>query len=243
MVDVKNQLLEMIAEAYQEEVNFTAVLSEAEQTATGTSNEWAIKDVLAHSAAWKVMMSDMLHAAQTNQEPYLYDDLDDHNEMLFQRHRGKSWQEILDFMDMAHRQLSERVQLLDADILVSPDAYPWLKGRALWRRTAHNGYFHPLGHIAFLYRERDEKDRGNQLMEEVTQRLLTLDDSAAWQGQSIYNLACFFALNGEKGKALENLHQCFSLSPGIIEWSRQDKDLESLWDDPAYLALIESAAE
>lgn len=242
-MNVKNELLNLIRKTYQQESNFIASLNEDDRTAIGSSQNWAIKDVLAHSATWKDMMSERIIAARDNQEPPSYDDLDVFNEELFQRHREKSWQEVEDFMEQANRQLIEQVQLTDEEVLVDSDRYAWLKGRSLSKRTIHNGYYHPMGHIAFLYSERGDKEIGNQLMEEVTQTLLTLDESAAWQGQTIFNLACYYALSGEKSKALENLSQCFSLSPDIIEWSKQDTDLESLWEDPSYLALIEHTTD
>jgi hypothetical protein len=242
-VGAKNKLLDLIGIAYKEEVDFVATLNDEDRSATGTSQNWAIKDVLAHSAAWKVMMSERFIAARGNHEPPSYDDLDVLNEELFRRHRKKSWQEVEAFIEQANRQLLEQVRLVDEEVLVDPERYTWLKGRSLWKRTIHNGYFHPMGHVAFLYSERGDKEIGNQLMEEATRILLTLDESAAWQGQSLYNLACFYALSGEKSKALENLSQCFSLNPDIIEWSKQDTDLESLWDDPAYLALVADTSD
>ena len=78
-------------------------------------------------------------------------------------------------------------------------------------------------------------------MDDVTRNSLTLDESTSWQGQALYNLACFYALSGEKDKSLENLSKAFSLRPDMIEWSKEDTDLASLWDEPAFLALADQS--
>jgi hypothetical protein len=75
-------------------------------------------------------------------------------------------------------------------------------------------------------------------MEEVTETLINEDESLRWQGQSIYNLACFYALSGDKERAIENLGKAISLSSDMIEWSREDTDLTSIWDEPGYRALV-----
>ncbi|MCJ7537335.1 MAG: hypothetical protein MUO57_17555, partial [Anaerolineales bacterium] len=100
------------------------------------------------------------------------------------------------------------------------------------------GYFHPPWHIALSYGKRGEPSLGSQLMEEVTLQMHALDDSSTWQGQSTYNLACFYALSGDKEKAIDRLNQAFSLNSDMIAWSLEDSDLVSIWDDPGYRALV-----
>ena len=34
-----------------------------------------------------------------------------------------------------------------------------------------------------------------------------LDESPPWQGQCIYNLACYYALTGDKAEAIRNLER------------------------------------
>lgn len=239
----KNKLLVLIGEAAQQEKMFIASLTDEDRSPVGTPNNWAIKDVFAHIAAWKDIMSQRFLAARGEQEPPSYDDLDIFNAQLFERHREESWQEVQDYLEMANRQLLEQVRLVDEDDLLDAERFPWLNGRSLWKRAIHSGYYHPVGHIASLYHERGEKGVGSQLMEAVTRKLLDLEPSTSWHGQTLYNLACFYALNGEKSKSLENLERAFSLSPDIIEWSKQDADLESLWDDPRYQSLVDRSGK
>jgi len=57
--------------------------------------------------------------------------------------------------------------------------------------------------------------------------------------QCLYNLACHYALAGEKDKAITTLGQAFHLNPGLIEWSTHDSDLDSVRNEPAFQSLVE----
>lgn len=53
-----------------------------------------------------------------------------------------------------------------------------------------------------------------------------------------YNLACSYALTGQKDKALLNLHKAIELGYSDIEQLRQDRDLDALKSDPRFQNLI-----
>ena len=55
----------------------------------------------------------------------------------------------------------------------------------------------------------------------------------------LYNLACVEALSGETEPALEHLEQAFA-DPRTREWAKDDKDLDSLRDDPRFSSALES---
>jgi hypothetical protein len=238
-MNVKSKLLDLLRMAYEEEVNFNATLNDEERSVSGSAENWAIKDVIVHSSVWKVIMSERFIASMSGSTPPTFDDFDAENEKIYQRHREDSWESVVKFQEGAYGQLVEQVELAGEDDLVDPDRFAWLKGNSLLKRTFHNGYFHPLWHLALLSNERGEGERGSQIMDDVTRNSLTLDESAPWQGQALYNLACFYALSGEKDKSLENLSQACSLRPDMVKYSKEDADLESLWDDPGFLALVD----
>jgi len=238
-VDEKNKLLALINEAHQNELSFISGLGEEERGMGGTSQEWSTKDEVIHIAAWKGIMCERFRAFLADQTPPAYDDWDAVNEELFQRHKDDSWSEAVDYLELSYNQLVEQIQAISEEDLLDSQRYSWLKGRSLWKQTLHNGYFHPHWHIALSYSMRDDLESGSQLMEDVTQRMRDLDDSAAWQGQSIYNLACFYALSGDEEQAIDRLSQAFSLSSDMVSWSQEDNDLVSIWDEPGYRALVE----
>jgi hypothetical protein len=238
-VDLKNKLLELVAEAHAKELSFIAELNEQERALSGTFKEWFAKDEIVHIAAWKGIMCERFRAFRADQTPPTFDDWDAVNEEIFTRHKDESWSETYEYFKLSYKQMVEQIQSVSEDDLLDGQRYPWLRGRSLFRRTIHNGYYHPLGHIALWYNKRGDPVRGNQLMEDATGQMLSLDDSPAWQGQSVYNLACYYALSGDKVQAMDRLGLAFSLSADLVEWSREDSDLSSIWDEPGYLALVE----
>ena len=240
-MDKKNQLLDLLSKSDQSEVNFISDISDKERAAIGAAQEWAVKDEIIHIAAWKAIMSERFASARADKSHPGYDDWDAVNEEIFQHHRKDTWQEVLEFRERSYQQLVEQIQSFDEDDLVDEQRYEWLNGRSLWKRTIHVGYFHPHWHIALLYSKRGENGRGSRLMDQVTSILITLDESPRWQGQSIYNLACFYALSGDSERAIDNLGRAFSLSSDMIEWSREDTDLASVWEEPGYRALVEKS--
>jgi tetratricopeptide (TPR) repeat protein len=238
-VDKKNQLLDLLRKSDQSELNFISDISDEERAAIGAAQEWAVKDEIIHIAAWKAIMSERFVHARADKSPPGNDDWDAVNEEIFRRHREDTWQEVLEFRERSYQQLVEQIQSFDEDDLVDEQRYDWLNGRSLWKQTIHSGYLHPHWHIALLYSKRGELERAGRLMEEITKTLVTLDESPRWQGQSIYSLACFYALSGDSARAIDNLGRAFSLSSDMVEWSREDTDLASIWEEPGYRALVD----
>ncbi len=97
-----------------------------------------------------------------------------------------------------------------------------------------NGFEHPVVHFADHYRRRGEPARAVQLYEACA---AVVADWPEWYGSTRYNLACFYALCGQIDKAIAELRAALQLRPDLLEWSKQDSDLASLHDDPAYQTL------
>ena len=238
-MELKEKLLKLIAEAHENELTFIAEIDEQERAKKGTFKQWSAKDEIVHIAAWKGIMCERFRAFQADQAPPAFDDWDAINEEIFNRHKEDTWTEAVEYLDLSYKQLVEQIHGISEGDLLDGGRYPWLRGRSLFKQTIHNGYFHPQGHIAFWYSKRGDKERGNRLMEEVASHMQSLDDSPAWRGQTIYNLACYYAQSGDKELAIDRLGQAFQLSPDIVAWSKEDSDLASLWEEPGYLALVQ----
>ena len=54
-----------------------------------------------------------------------------------------------------------------------------------------------------------------------------------------YNLACLSAVEGRRDEAIRALAEAIRTRPKIAEWAREDDDLESLRDDPAFRELVD----
>jgi len=75
------------------------------------------------------------------------------------------------------------------------------------------------------------------MYEQSVQVANALDDSPEWRSIAIYNLACYYAIAGQKEKAVERLRQALELNPGLTEWSKEDPDFASIRQEPDYQAI------
>jgi len=71
-------------------------------------------------------------------------------------------------------------------------------------------------------------------------RANVVDPAIAERRGTLYNLAYFYALAGEKGPALDCLEKAASVGRVSREWVEHDSDLDPIRDEPRYLALLET---
>lgn len=57
-------------------------------------------------------------------------------------------------------------------------------------------------------------------------------------GVAAYNVACEYALMGDKGPALEWLDNAFKHGFTNVDHVKQDKDLDSIRDEPQYKKIV-----
>ena len=82
-------------------------------------------------------------------------------------------------------------------------------------------------YVAFALLRDGETGLARATVEEALAR-----EPGAWQGQ--YNAACFEALAGETGAALEHLRRAVAMNRDVVEYAAEDADLAALRDDPRY---------
>ncbi|MBT8080859.1 MAG: tetratricopeptide repeat protein [Gammaproteobacteria bacterium] len=109
--------------------------------------------------------------------------------------------------------------------------------RALERAEAHLELYPDdtralnLGCAALI--ERGDRERAMQWAE----RSLAIDGD---NPDTLYNIACSYALLGESEHALDCLQRANLRGMSIAEWAQNDSDLASLHDDPRFQELMES---
>jgi tetratricopeptide (TPR) repeat protein len=239
-MEVKNRLVDLLQRVQEDERSFVASLGESERSMIGTPERWSAKDVVAHLAEWRARTAANLAAVRRGEPVASNDDIDASNAEIFQRYHDWSWEDVLRQSETSHSQLIERVQGLTEDELADTQLLPWQRGRPVWRAIAGNEYAHPISHLAICYAERGDQDRATALQETAAWLLAPLDDSPGWQGTIRYNLACHYALIGEKDQAITKLTEALRLYPGLAEWARQDTDLISIREEPAFQKLTET---
>jgi tetratricopeptide (TPR) repeat protein len=238
MSDTQTRLIELLDRAYADQQAFVVTLSEVDRAAVGTIKHWAIKDAISHIALWQRVCIERIAAIVQGHDSPNTDDYLAINDAHFEAHRDRSWAATIVEAEAAYRALVAQSQSLSDEDLTDPQRFAHAQGRALIRSIVSNGFWHPEAHLAQLYVERGEVERANHLQEEVTALMEAIPEE---RSAARYNLACYYAMSGQPARALSELRAALKLNPDLVEWSKQDSDLDSLRDDPTYQALYQPA--
>jgi hypothetical protein len=234
----KKALIALLERGRQEEHRVWDQLSEAAKEAPGTADAWEVKDIVAHIAEWKERDARRLDSAKRGLTPEDAREIDAANAEIFEAHRHKSWTEVMDFEARAFEHLVASVDAFTEDVLFDETAFPWANGRSLAWITVFAGYHHPHDHISLILFGRGDLAGAEATQLNAVKAMESVDDSPRARGTNLYNLACFYALHGMPEKAVQSLSDSFSLRPDLVDWSRQDTDLDSLRDLPDFQSLF-----
>jgi hypothetical protein len=206
----------------------------------GTLEDWSGKDLIAHMNSWKLYLGENLQAlADGNPAREPLED-DEENAATFEKYAAKGWEEVLAMVDRANGLLQSQVEQLSSSQLEAEDLFPWEGSRPLWRVITSTGYTHPYIHMIEHSRKVGDMSRAARLNETMPKDLMPLDDSPAWQGIVKYNLACHYSQTGEPEKAVAELKSSLEMNPELVEWSKQDSDLDPIRTLPEYHAIYTS---
>jgi len=233
----KDKLGKLIADVRTEEQALWDSLRDEERNATGEINRWAPKDHLAHTTFWTERMVAQLQAATGGEPLGSIEDYQKTNDEVFEANKNRNWEDVLAWATDVNRQLHTAFDAVSEKILEDSAGTAGTGGRPLWQYVALSVY-HPMHHVTDMYLERGDFQSAQSVQERVAEGLAALDDSDAWQGRTLYNLACFYALHDKPQRALTLLETAIKLSPNLVEWSKQDNDLDSVRDLPEFQALV-----
>ena len=232
----KSQLIAALHAAQDEVLLMAQSLSESERNESGSAEQWALRDYLAHIAMSRRFLADDLAAARRGETPQ-QDQPDRTNPAVYAVYSKRPWEDILTLLDESHQELIDQIQSFTDDEINNPDHFAWMEGAPIWRRVAGTAFIHATVHLAQTYLEHGDTESARRVAKLEQEQGLALDTSARWQGMVHYNQGCYHALLGEKEQALKALEQGFRLSSQFVEFARQDTDLASLHNDPDYLEL------
>jgi hypothetical protein len=103
----------------------------------GTVGEWSVKDVLAHLIEWEQMVIGWVTAGQRGETPavpapgYKWSETPALNQHIYEKHRDRPLQEVLDQFHTSHRQILDLLLSLSDEDLTTPRRYPWTRDNAL----------------------------------------------------------------------------------------------------------------
>jgi tetratricopeptide (TPR) repeat protein len=238
---IKPKLHQIVALGRAAQQEILAHVGAAEQAALGTEDHWAVKDTLVHLAMWKRHSARRVRAALAGETLPKVDDFQAVNEQTFAAHRLQPWDAVVAESEQADADLLAAIDACPDDLLTNPHAVPALEGQPLWTTVIGNGYLHPIEHLVSFYLERGDLARATAAQQATvdTARQLFGADSSAYSN-AVYNLGCFYAKAGQAAPAIAAVGEALHLNPDLVEWSKQDSDLDSVRADPAFQALYAS---
>lgn len=219
-------------------MDFIGSLSDGERAAQGTYDNWAPKDLIAHTNYWRRRAVESLAYFSRDQNPPAYPDYMQVNLETFEENRGFPLEYHLREAKTTLRALIDVLDRFDDEDLTDPKRYPARKGQPLIAFVISNAYMHPITHLCQNYLKLGDQVNAQRLQEAAVKDISEVDSSPSSRNLAIYDLACFFAQTGDVDKAVEYLSQVLPQSRELAEWSQQDGDLAGLHNDPRYLALI-----
>jgi hypothetical protein len=216
---------------------FLSGLTDAERRAAGAANDWSAKDLLAHLVDWRMRAAADLRLVAQGKSPEDITEFDPVNEVVYQRHKDKTWEELVRMSETAWADLASALKELPEDRWTAPSDLPSMNGRPWWRYAQIEVATHPVQHMSGHAAAHGRSNEASGWQEGNAARLEGLDAAPAWHGVVRYNLACHYAQVGDGARGIETLRAALQLNPGLKQWSREDPDLEPLRKIPGYEAI------
>jgi len=231
-------LLNALEYIYQQQRDFIAQLPEAERAVVGTPDRWSAKDMLAHTAFWTNHRLANFEAKARGEATTVYEDYERQNQVIFARYRDTPWDEVERMLEATHTRAVGHVQATTEVDLFGVERSP-VENVPVWRVLVGTRMLHVLFHLIDYHIAHGRQAQAREMSDRLYELGLTLDDSPEWHGVLLYDRACVDALTGQPETAVERLGQALRLHPGLVEWSKQDSDLDSLRERADYQALYE----
>ncbi len=224
--EIKKSVRGMIESTQADLQELIASLSPEERKAKGNLKLWSAKDMITHLNFWgQHFLRQLEKSAKGEKVPLSGDYLNQLNDGVLYEHLEQPLDEALAECEQIHRELLRVYNSISAEDLSDEKKYAWLEGRPMSDRVLGNLVWHPQSHIADFYVKRGNLDKAIAMQEALTEKL---KEYPHWGATAFYNAACFYALNNMPAKAIPCLKTAFARRPDLMEWSRQDSDLDSL---------------
>ena len=160
----KAELLQRLQEKRLDFDNLIATVPAITAEEPNLPNDWSVKDLLAHVAAYERWMAGNIQAVNEGRLPTdaeLYDegqvldsgdpyDLDTLNASIYEHFHGKSWPEIRAFAGDAYARLIEAISNAPEEDFGREGLHPWLDNGSLLSRLPELTYGHYADHDADL---------------------------------------------------------------------------------------------
>jgi tetratricopeptide (TPR) repeat protein len=141
--------------------------------------------------------------------------------------------------------IAERSDVLLASILELWDELgerplKWYANNTTAEAILRNSYVHPRNHIVAYLKENGDSAGAGRLLEDAVTEMREVEAPPLVLGAALYNLAGTRVAQDRLDEALELLVEAFPLRPDLKESAPKDKDLEPLYDNPGFKALVKA---
>ena len=233
---LKDALLDFLELINNEITAFERGLTEDQKKGRGSLKKWSAKDILSHLVFWGNHFNSQAEKARNGEKvSQVGDYFDQVNDGVLIEHMEQPFSEALIELEESFQESTAILKSFSADELNDKEKFEYLNDRTLIDNALGTLGWHVSHHISDFYVKNGQIEKAIDLQEKYTKRLRGFP---SWEANAIYNLACFFVLIGEKEKALINLESAFIARPDLIEWSKNDNDLDALREDTDFKALF-----
>src|SRR5919197_5840707 len=143
----KTELLTKIEEGYATLNTLLASLNEAQMTQPRVQDQWSVKDIVAHVAAWQSLCAEWLEVLARGETPpqaRLWDDesVNQANEQFFKENEQRPLPDTLSDFHQSYRRMLNAVNALSDEDINNRNRYAWRQGRPLLDFIIGNSYGH-----------------------------------------------------------------------------------------------------
>ena len=235
-MDIKTEMFTFLESIRAELSDLEGSLTPDEKARKGSLQSWSAKDMLAHLAFWNHNFNSQLEQGFAGQPiPKSGDYLDQVNDGVLYEHLEQPFDEALAEERAAYEHFRQIVAEVSPQDLQDAQKFEFLEGRSPLDRALGTYGYHTAAHISDYYIKHGQVERARALQESITKSLLGFP---GWEANAAYNLGCFYALNGYKQEAIAKVKEAFEIKPDLVEWAKQDSDLEPLRDMVEYRELV-----
>lgn len=137
----KTELQERVRESHAGLTAALEGLTEEEATRVGLTEQWSIKDALAHIAAWEIEAARIVKEIQDgtwkprrlNQEQ-----IDEFNRQAVESRRERSFPQVREEFDAAHAEIERVINTLPEEVDEATPAYRYIEA-VTFKHFAHHG--------------------------------------------------------------------------------------------------------
>lgn len=235
-MDLKAEMFALLESMRTELDGLVQSLTPEEKARQGSLRGWSAKDMLAHLAFWNSHFNRQLERGFAGQPiPKSGDYLDQVNDGVLYEHLEQPFDEALAEEGAAYERFRQIVAEVSPEDMQDAQKFEFLEGRSLLDRALGTYGYHTAAHISDYYIKQGQVERARALQESITQSLLAFP---GWEANAVYNLGCFYSLNGFKQEAIAKVKEAFAIKPDLVEWAKQDSDLDPLRDMAEYKELV-----